>query len=196
MNKRFEKINPKKTALLVIDMQNDFVKKGAVIEVANARKILKNLQKFADECRKKKMIVIFTKHIYDPKKNPVEAVLFPELEKMGLRKNTYGADVASDLKIEKSDIVLEKNRYDAFYQTKLESILKKKSITDLIITGTMTNVCCESTARGAMMRDFNVWFCSDLTATSNKEKHLCSLKTIATHFGKVLKSSEIWKFLS
>jgi ureidoacrylate peracid hydrolase len=184
-------IKANKTALLIIDMQNDFTEKGAIIEVTNINKALTKFKKFIDYCRKKGVSIIYTRHNYSPQTNPIEAKLFPELNKKGLRKGTYGFDISDSIKPEKDDMVLDKNRYDAFYKTKLEKILKSKNITDIIIIGTMTNVCCESTARSAMYRDYSVWFVSDLNFTFDKKQHHYTLETIKTHFGQVLNSSKI-----
>jgi len=69
--------------------------------------------------------------------------------------------------------------------------LRKKKITHLLVTGTMTNICCETTARSAMMRDFRVIFCSDLTFCNDNKLHSATLRNIKSHFGKVMHSSKI-----
>jgi len=185
----------KKTALLVIDMQNDFIEEGAIIEVRGIRKNLTILRDFIEGCREKRITIIYTKHIFDPVNNPIEAKLFPELAKEGLRDCSRGTEVHAALKPLDDDVVIKKRRFDAFIGTKLELMLKSKGIENVIIAGTMTNVCCESTARTAMMKDFNVLFCSDLTFTSDPDAHNNTLKNISTHFGKVMKSEDILRFL-
>lgn len=187
------KLKSTKTVLMIIDMQNDFTEKGAIIEVTGIRKSFPKFKKFIDFCRDKGLFIIYTRHAYSPKNNPVEARLFPELKREGLRRNTHGFEIDNYLKPLTSDTVLNKTRYDAFYKTNLEKLLKKKGITDIIITGTMTEVCCESTARSAMFRDFNIWFVSDLNFTFDKKKHFYTLKTIRDHFGNVVKFSQILK---
>jgi ureidoacrylate peracid hydrolase len=184
-----------KTALLVIDMQNDFVEDGALIEVKGIRNRITQFKSFIDECRKRGITIIYTKHIFDTVHNPVEAKLFPSLAIEGLREGTKGVEVHNELLPEKSDIMIKKRRYDAFFGTDLEVILKAKGIKNIIITGTMTNVCCESTARSAMFRDFNVLFSSDLTFTSDPVIHENTLKTIKSHFGEVMNSEEILQSL-
>ena len=69
-------INSKQTALLVIDMQNDFVAEGAVLEIPSTRRNLKGYKKFIEFCRKKRMTIIYTRHCYDAKKNPIEALRY------------------------------------------------------------------------------------------------------------------------
>lgn len=184
----------KKTALLVIDMQNDFVEEGAIIEVKGIRKRIAKFREFIGKMREKGIIVIYTKHIFDLVNNPIEAKLFHSLADGGLRDNTKGTEIYNALKPLAEDVVIRKRRYDAFIGTELELMLKAKGIENLIITGTMTNICCESTARTAMMKDFNVMFCSDLTFTSDPVIHDNTLKNISTHFGKVMTSEEIFRF--
>jgi nicotinamidase-related amidase len=189
------KISPKKTALLIIDMQNDFIEKGAIFEMPNIRSSLLKFKKFIDECRKKGILIIYTRHSSDPNKNPIEFILFPEQKEKGLRKGTKGFEINKIIKPKKSEIVINKNRYDAFYKTNLEKELKKRKIENVIITGTMTNVCCESTARSAMYRDYKVFFIPDLTFTEKKELHRATLSTISHNFGWVIGSEKILKLL-
>ncbi len=90
-----------------------------------------------------------------------------------------------------ADVVIDKPRYDAFYKTNLEELLTGRNIDSLIITGTMTEVCCESTARSAMYRNYKVTMVSDLNFTRDPGKHEYSLKTFASNFGWVRTSDEI-----
>jgi ureidoacrylate peracid hydrolase len=181
----------KNIALLVIDIQNDFVERDAIIEIYSARKNINKLKSFIDFCRRKKILVIYTRHCYDPKKNPIERKLFPELQSGGLRKKTKGWDIYSLIAPQKDDIIINKSRYDAFFNTRLHSILKRKGITKFIITGTMTEVCCESTARSAMMKDYEVLFCSDLTFTASPKMQERTLEVVSRSFGSVCTSTTL-----
>lgn len=186
---------PTQTALLVIDMQNDFVADGALLEVKGIRRNISSFKSFIDFCREKKILVIYTRHCYDPKKNPIEATLFNVLKKSGLRKGKKGWQISSFLEPSKDDIVIDKTRYDAFFKTPLYQILKKRKIRNLIITGTMTDICCESTARAAMFHDFHIFFCNDLTYTSLPSSHRKTLRVIESHFGKVVSLNDLKKMI-
>ncbi|MDP1883816.1 MAG: isochorismatase family cysteine hydrolase [Candidatus Moranbacteria bacterium] len=190
MKKSELKINYKNTALLIIDMQNDFIEKDAIIEVPGIRKNLLKYARFIDECRNKGISIIYTKHIFSPRNNPIEARLFPELSKNGLRKNTHGSDIVTELYPKGNDVIIEKNRYDAFYGTNLDNVLKDKKIKNIIISGTMTNICCDSTMRSAMYRDYNILFLSDLNYAFDKKVHDSTLKTVETNFGLVVSSKQ------
>jgi len=112
-----------------------------------------------------------------------------------LRKGSFGWKICEEIKPQEGDIVIDKIRYDAFFETKLNNYLSERNIDTIIITGTMTEVCCESTARSAMYLDYNVIFCSDLTYTSDKEKQKNALDVIEKHFGDVKNSKEILNIL-
>ena len=183
------------TALIIIDMQNDFIEAKSLLEVKGIRKQIPKLKKLINQCRKKGILIIYTRHLFSFEENPIEGKLFPQYKNGGLRDGTPGADIYTEIKPSKEDLVIDKHRYDAFIGTSLESILKKKGIKQLIITGTMTEVCSESTARTAMMKDFDVIFCSDLNFTSDQKTHQNTLRIFSKHFGKVLTSDEIIRTL-
>ena len=90
-----------------------------------------------------------------------------------------------------SEKVILKHRYSAFYNTDLETILRCLKVEDLVITGIMTNMCCESTARDAYFRDYRVFFPADGTGSINEEMHLASLLNLAFGFAYVTTSKTI-----
>lgn len=185
-----------KAALLVIDMQNDFVRQGSPFEVDGIRENMDEYKRFIYACRKLGVTIIYTRHCYDPRRNPVEASLFPKLGEGGLRKGTEGWQICDALQPQADDIVIDKTRYDAFFGTDLRDILVSKNIDTVVITGTITNVCCESTARTAMCYDYDVIFCSDLNYCSREDSHNNTLLVFKRFFGKVMDSSEILGALS
>jgi len=105
----------------------------------------------------------------------------------GSRESEIHPDLAP-LPLEK---VVFKHRYSAFYNTDLETVLRCMKIEDLVVCGTMTNMCCESTVRDAYYRDYRVFFVADGTGTINEEMHLASLLNISFGFGYVTTGSSI-----
>ena len=192
--------NYKKAALLVIDMQNDFVLDGAIMQVPAAKKQLGKISKLIDACRKVKMPIIYTVHETEPVLCPLELSSFPHLINGGMRRGTKGAMVVDELKPQFGDTVLGKRRYSAFYQTELELILRnsvaasgtKGGIDTVVICGTVTNICCESTARDAYFRDFKVVFGSDVCSALSEQAHSATLANMDI-FGRVLDSDTIIK---
>ena len=106
---------------------------------------------------------------------------------------SYGHSIWPDLEILPSDIKVKKSRFGAFVpgSSQLHSILQARNIDTLIITGTATNVCCESTARDAMMMNYKVIFVSDGTATYNDEEHNATLGIMLAMFADVMNTDEV-----
>lgn len=175
---------PSRCALLVIDMQEYFRN--------IASPILDNVLKLIKTCRNVGMNVYFTRHgVKDPEgKGGI-------LVEWWNHYIPYG-DAEWELMKEMrpfAESIIDKNRYSAFYKTGLEEELKSKGIDEVIITGVMTNCCCETTARDAFMRDFRVFFVADANATVNVDLHICTLKTLAYGFAHVAGAEEIVKSL-
>ena len=177
------RINPKRAALLVIEMQNVFLKDLGIIsdlQMANIQKIISA----ADESGTK---VIFVRH------NDSSEISKSMVDWWGgdkIEKNTEGWQMIDGFDIS-GRIVIDKNQYSAFHKTDLDEILKANHIEDLIITGVMTNCCCETTAREAFMYGYRVFFVNDATATFNEELHLATLKNLAFGFACIQNTQEL-----
>ncbi|MBK5237679.1 MAG: cysteine hydrolase [Actinomycetales bacterium] len=191
------KINPATTALLVIDMQNDFVLEGHPMEVPEARTAIPHIQRLIATSRELGIPVIYSQHtlLDDFDVSPLEATYNERLLTVGMRKGTFGVQVIDALKPADNEIVIEKYRYDAFHNTTLEPILRSirglNQIDTVIITGTLTEVCCESTARGAYMRDYKVAFVSDATGALTAPAQVATENVIRTFFGRVMTTDEV-----
>jgi nicotinamidase-related amidase len=164
---KFE-IAPGKAAMLVIDVQNDFVAPGAPYESGPTRDSVDHLNELSAMCREHGIPVIFTAHHHRADGSDLGAVkhLHP-LTATGaaLKEGTGGVELYPKLDVQESDYVVVKRRYSGFYQTDLELLLRNLGVDTLIIAGVATNVCCESTARDAYFRDFKVVFLTDGTGT-------------------------------
>ena len=186
-----------KAVLLVIDMQNDFVNEGAVMEVPMARKFLPNMQRLITQCRSNSVPVIFTRHILydDYDVSPLETAYNPMLKKQGMREGTKGSEIVEELAPIDNETIIKKHRYDAFYNTNLETILRNikgsSNVDTVIICGTVTNVCCESTARSAFMRDFKVLFVSDANGGLDEMSHEATLTILGKVFARVLDTDQL-----
>ncbi len=185
-----------KTAVIVIDMQNDFcheegalVKKGK--DVTLFRKIIPCLQNFINSAKEYKVPIIYVKTIHHEYTN--SEVWTSRSNKTGeatCKPYTWGTEFYGVVPEEK-DIVIEKHRYNAFFNTPLDSALSTLNIKNLIITGVSTSVCVDTTAREAFMRDYQVIVPTDTTAAFTNEEHSFSLKLISQYFGVTCLSKEI-----
>ncbi|KAL2252210.1 nicotinamidase 2-like [Sesamum indicum] len=164
--------DPKSAALLVIDIQNYFH--------SMARPILPSLNATIDLCRRSSMPVFFTRHCH---KSPADYSMLSEWWNGDLiHDGTPESQLISDLHRTEADLVVEKNTYSAFRGTGLEERLKEMGVKEVIVTGVMTNLCCETSAREAFVRGFRVFFSTDATATSSLELHEATLKNMAYGF--------------
>ncbi|MET1154233.1 isochorismatase family protein [Arthrobacter sp.] len=190
-------IDPARSALLVIDMQNDFVLEGAPMEVPMARKRLPEMVTAVAACRQAGIPVIYTRHVlldsFDV--SPLETTYNQRLQTVGMRRGTDGVEVVEELKPEADDYVLDKHRYDAFHNTPLKSVLATirglNTVDTVIIAGTLTEVCCESTARSAYMNDYKVAFLSDATGGRSEAAQAATLDAVGTFFGRVLSTADM-----
>jgi ureidoacrylate peracid hydrolase len=186
--------NRSKCALLVIDMQNDFVLPGAIMEVPRAKEQLPKIAQLIEACRELNMPVVYTVHETHPDYCALEIAAFPHLKEAGMRRGTPGAEVVDALSPLANEVVIRKRRFSAFYQTELELILRGMGVDTLIICGTVTNICCESTARDAFFRDFKVVFGNDICSALDEKTHNATLANMEI-FGEVMRLDEIMQNL-
>ena len=180
----------RKAALLIIDMQNYF------IELAKG--IIPNIKKLINTFRKLERPIVYTMHTHINLETD-GGLLVQWWGKESMEVFTPGRwewMIIEEIKPSEEDIIINtKTRYSAFYKTELEKILKSLDITDLVITGVMTNYCCETTARDAFNRDFRVFFIADATATDDPFLHNATLCNLASGFAVILETEETIKFL-
>ena len=172
-----------RSVLMVIDMQNDFVLDGAIMQVKEAKNQLPRIQRLIAKCRELGVPVIYTIQETDAVFCPLEVAAIPRLKDAGMRKGTGGQQIVSELAPMEDDIVIRKRRFSAFYQTDLEIILRNirgsvNPVDTIIICGTVTNICCESTARDAFFRDYKVVFGSDVCSANTPQAHAATLENM------------------
>lgn len=158
-----------KEALFVIDMLNDFVEKGAPLEVPAARTIIPNIQKRIQVARQKETLIIHIcdSHIFGDK----EFAKWPPHALGGTR----GAEVIKELKPSMGDLFVVKARYSGFYSTDLDEVLKHFETKKIYITGILTNICVFFTAAEASMRDYEVVVWEDSVAALSVPDHQVAL---------------------
>jgi ureidoacrylate peracid hydrolase len=201
----FDVIDPHKAALAVVDMQNYFVKQGHQSEVPAAREIVPNINRLAAELRRRGGHVVWVRngtndtreswsnyHNYLQNRDRAER----RLKSMEIGEDGYEFWYLNDIRPEDGQIT--KKRYSAFIQgsSDLERHLRDRGIDTLLITGTATNVCCESTARDAMMLNFKVVMVADGLATHTDEEHNATLSNFYGQFGDVQTTDEVFESLA
>ena len=161
-------IDPARTVMIVVDMQNDFVAEGAQLRSAQAAAMVPRLAQTLKACRDKGIRVIYTAHAH--RRDRSDMGLFDDLyspisEQSTLVDGTKGVEIFPDLAPAPGEHVIKKHRYSGFYATDLDLILREWGTTTVIISGTTTENCCHATARDAMFNNYKVVFLSDATGT-------------------------------
>ena len=200
----FDVIDPRHTALLVIDMQNFFVKPGHQGEVPLAREIVPNINRLAADLRRRGGHVVWVRNgtadTRESWSNYHDFLQTPERARRRYDAMEIGADGyeywhLNDIRPE--DAQVTKKRYSAFIHgsSDIERHLRERGIDTLLITGTATNVCCESSARDAMMLNFKVVMVSDGNATHTDDEHNATLSALYGQFADVQTVDEVLQSL-
>lgn len=204
MGYKVSEIDPSRTAVIVVDMENDFVAEGAPLESVQARDAVPNMQRTLACARETGMKVIYTTHAHraDGCDTGRFADLYPPIATgAGLVDGTDGVEIYPDLAPAPGEVVVKKHRYSAFFGTDLDIILRGSGIETVVVIGTTTENCCHATARDAMFRDYFVVFLSDATGTfdypdvghgamSAAEVHAATLKILAFSTADVMTTEE------
>jgi ureidoacrylate peracid hydrolase len=201
----FDAVQPARTALAVIDMQHAFVAPEAPSAVSTARDIVPNINRLATVLRAAGGTVAWVQATYT-REGPGYWPLFfdymvtPELSSRildALTEGTEGHRLWHELDVRPQDLRVRKNRYSAFFPgaCELAQRLRERQVDTVLIAGTMTNVCCEASARDAMMDGFKTVVVSDANAARSDAEHVASLATILQFFGDVRTTDEVVSLL-
>jgi ureidoacrylate peracid hydrolase len=189
-----------RTALVVVDMQNYFVGEGFPLEVPVARQIVPNINRLARALRAAGGTVVWVQTTsagaLEHWANLHDRMLTPEKSKTRMEQldeASKGFALYPTLESSSSDLRIKKGKYSAFIQgsSDIDARLRSRGIESLLITGTVTNVCCESTARDAMMLDYRVIMVADGNASLTDEEHAASLNNFLCVFGDVMTTDEV-----
>jgi ureidoacrylate peracid hydrolase len=197
----FDSIDPARTAHVVVDLQNGFMAPGAIAEIGTAREIVPHVNRISAALRDAGGLVVYIQNTFDEEAVRSWGVFFDHFcsparrEKM-IEAFTPGSDghaLWPGLDVRAEDLQVRKSRFGAFAPgaSQLDAILKARGIDTIIVTGTATQVCCESTARDAMMLNYKVFFVSDGNATFNDQEHNATLSAMAHAFCDVLPTAEL-----
>jgi ureidoacrylate peracid hydrolase len=201
----YDDYDPTSTALVVVDMQNFFMKEGEPMASAAARDMVPTVNRLARRLRDAGGRVIWIQMEASEEslanwKN-FHALFRPEGQEYRLRelgRDGEGHQLWNALHVEPGDELVVKRRYSAMIQgaSDLEDVLRRDHIETVLIAGVATNVCCESTARDCMMRGFKTIMVSDANASFSEEEHEMTLRNFITYFGDVQSADEVLDILA
>jgi len=185
-------------ALLVLDMQNEFLDREGQLPVWGGPAILPQVSALVQAFRQRTRPVIFTRHVcIEPFAHLDTIATMRALRDPAsfLPANGWSSDIHRDLGPAPGDHVITKYRYSAFFDSPLETLLRVAGIREVIVTGVATNICCEATAHDAFFRGFDVVFLIDATGGVDERSHLATLRTIQMAYGRLATTHQVQEAL-
>lgn len=183
-----------KKAVLVIDMQRDFIDEGAPIECPGGREIIPNIQHLLDLAHHKGLAVIYTQEVHRAQGVDFGRELDGE-EPVHCLEGTTGVEIVPDLAPQTGDFVIVKRRYSAFFATGLDLLLRGLGVNTLILTGAATDVCVRATAQDGQQLNYWVIVPEECVAGTSVGQHRAALRNIAYILGKVLPLDKVMSML-
>jgi gluconolactonase len=199
-NEGLPRLDPARTALIIQDMQNDTIGEGGAFADSGApahaasQNVVENVRGLADACRSAGVAVIHVWYIVEPGARGLKqnAPLFWGVkDEDGLVRGTWGAAPVDGLEAQEGDVVVEKMRMNAFYDTRLDILLRGLGVETVIVTGAWTNMSIEHTARHGADAGYDMVVASDGTSTVNDEWHRAALEYAMTNVARVGTCAEI-----
>jgi len=197
----YDELDPKRTALVVVDMQRAFVAEGAAIETPAARGIVPAINTLAAATRRAGGAVVWIISTYGPDPKDYWPTFFDHVMGPASAARFRGAliegedshEIYDPLEVVEGDPVISKNRFGAFVgsEGRLEALLRARNIDTLMIAGTVTNMCCETTAREAAMLSFKTIMVSDCNAGRTQQEHEATLIAFLQGMGDVRNSTDL-----
>lgn len=201
-------IDASSAALLVVDLQNDFVRDGAPQEVADARATLPIARSLIDACRAAGRPVIFTRYTagpeithhawFSPECGPEQRSCWPGTMRRyrDSDETVDGHDVVDELEPLDDELVVDKFGYGSFHNTMLDDALRARSVRQLWVIGTVTQICVEETVREGYRRGYEVVVAADAVSSFDDELHRATLRNLAQKFALVSDSSTLQEVLA
>ena len=200
-----EKVDPRHCAVLIVDVQNDFCAEGGAMhsegrDLTLVQAMVPRLARLVDAARAARVPCVWIRNVYNNEPNWYLSEVWleqaarrrrglyverPVCESGAWNGDFYGIKPAAD------EVIVTKHRYGAFESTDLDLVLRSRGIRTVVMTGVATNVCVETTARQAFLRDYYVVFTSDCTATYSAAQHAATLENIEQFFGQVVCAGDV-----
>jgi nicotinamidase-related amidase len=164
------KLDPDETALIIIDMLNDFVEENGALVVPGAKDLVPTLAKILDHARQQSLTVVYLADNHMPDDD--EFKVWPKHSVAGTR----GAKVVDELAPKSGEKVIPKRRYSGFFGTDLDLTLREAGIANIILMGVLTDICVMYTSADASSRGYEVYVVADGTSSTVKENHRFALQ--------------------
>jgi len=185
-HKKANSFQPRQSALLICDLQAYFLDPASHAYVPSSGAILDGIIQLIQLYSTYHLPIFFTQHVNSKENAGMMSVWWKDL----ITAQNQFQRIIPEIDLTRGTLI-QKSQYDAFHETGLKELLRDKGVTQVIICGVMTHLCCESTARSAFMNGFEVFFPVDGTATYNLAFHRASLTNLAHGFATIVLMKEL-----
>ncbi|ELY35521.1 cysteine hydrolase family protein [Natronorubrum tibetense] len=184
--------DPERTAIIVVDMQNGFCHPDGSLYAPASEKATEPVRDVIERGRDAGAQIVFTRDVHPPEQF-ADAHYYDEFERWGehVVEGSWDAEIVEDLDVRDEDHVVEKHTYDAFYRTELDGWLRARNIRDLLICGTLANVCVLHTAGSAGLRDYRPVVVRDALGFIEADHRAYAVEHADWLFGEVIERDEI-----
>ena len=185
------RLEPESTAVIVVDMINEFLEDGGLMVLASGRALYQPIQQLVDTARAAGAQVVWLRDEHDDRSDP-------EFRKRIVHclKGTWGTQIVDALRTEPDDIIMPKSTYNGFFRTSLHETLQRLGITTLVVAGVVTNICVRSTCHDAFFLGYNVLVPEQCVAATSEREQASSLYDIDTHYGSVTSLEQVLNLLA
>lgn len=185
-------IKKEECALIVVDLQNDFVAPNSPIWIPEALRQIPRNKHVIETARRLSIPVLYTAHTINADCKADFYEYWKPIREGAIQEGSEGADIFPEIAPQEGDRVIDtKHAYDAFAGTDLDYVLRDHRTKTCVITGTVTNFCVESTARTAYFNNYHVVLVEDCVSSDNPYAHQATIRTLRRGFARVLKSDEL-----
>ncbi|WP_255169119.1 cysteine hydrolase family protein [Natrononativus amylolyticus] len=185
-------LDPDTTAVVVVDMQNGFCHPDGSLYAPGSEAVIDPIVSLVGRARGAGVQIVYTRDVHPPEQFE-DAHYYDEFERWGehVLEGSWEADLVEDLDVRDEDLIVEKHTYDAFYNTELEGWLRARGIRNLVLCGTLANVCVLHTAGSAGLRDFRPLLVEDCIGAIEDDHHEYAVEHAGWLFGDVIESREL-----
>ncbi|MFQ5912708.1 MAG: cysteine hydrolase family protein [Nitrospinota bacterium] len=185
-------IKKEECALIVVDLQNDFVAPNSPIWIPEALRQIPRNKRLIEAARRHGVPVIYTAHTINADCGADFFEYWAPIREGAIKEGSKGADIYPEIYPEEGERVVDtKHAYDAFAGTDLDYVLRNHRTKTCVVSGTVTNFCVESTARTAYFNNYHVVLVEDCVSSDNPYAHEATIRTLRRGFARVLKSDEL-----
>ncbi|MFD1599135.1 cysteine hydrolase family protein [Halobellus rarus] len=184
--------DPARTAVVVVDMQNGFCHPDGSLHAPASEAVIDDVTDLVEEARAAGASVVYTRDVHPPEQFE-DAHYYDEFDRWGehVVEGSWEAELVEELDVREADHVVEKHTYDAFYETELDGWLSARGVDDLLVCGTLANVCVLHTAGSAGLRDYRPVLVEDAVGAIEEEHKEYALGHADWLFGEVATREEI-----